>query len=54
VRHAILVAVWHILKDMTPYRELTPIERTGSDPEKVKHNLVKRLEKPGFVVTLQQ
>ena len=49
-----LIAVWHILKAMTPYRELTPIQRTGSDPEKVEQNLVKRVEEPGFAVTLEQ
>ena len=54
VSHAMLIAVWHILKDMTPYRELTPSQRTGSDPEKVKQTLVKRLEKLGFAVTLEE
>jgi transposase len=54
VSHAMLIAVWHILKDMTPYRVLTPAQRTGSDPEKVKQTLVKRLEKMGFAVTLDQ
>jgi len=53
VSHAILIAVWHILKDMTPYRDLSPVHRAGSDPEKVKNNLVKRLERMGFAVTLQ-
>lgn len=54
VSHAMLIAVWHILKDMTPYRELTPTQRTGSDPEKVKQTLLKRLEKLGFTVTVEQ
>ena len=54
VSYAMLIAVWHILKGMTPYRELTPLQRTGSDPEKLKHNLVKRLEKLGFDVTVQE
>ena len=52
--HAILIAVWHILKDMTPYCELTPIQRTATDPEKLKQSLVKRLERLGFSVTLEQ
>ena len=54
VSHAILIAAWHILKDMTPYQALTPTQRTGSDPQKVTHALVKRLEKLGFNVTLEQ
>lgn len=54
VSHAMLIAVWHILKDMTPYRALTPHQRTSSDPEKITQTLVKRLEKQGFTVTLQR
>lgn len=54
VSHAMLIAVWHILKDMTPYRELTPVQRTGFDPERTKQTLVKRLEKLGFAVILEQ
>jgi transposase len=53
VSHAMLIATWHILKGMTPYRALTPTQRTGSDPEKVTQTLVKRLEKMGFSVTLE-
>lgn len=54
VSHAILIAVWHILKNMTPFRALPPEHRTSSDPEKIKQNLVKRLEKLGFDVRLEQ
>lgn len=54
VSHAILIAVWHILKNMTPYRELTPLQCTGSDPDRVRQDLVKRLERLGFTVTLEQ
>lgn len=54
VSHAMLIAVWHILKDMTPYHALTPPQRTGSDPEKITQTLVKRLEKQGFTVTLER
>ncbi len=54
VSHAMLIAVWHILKDMTPYRALTPQQRTSSDPEKITQTLVKRLEKQGFTVTLER
>jgi transposase len=54
VSHAILLAVWHILKGMVPYRQLSPVERTGSDPERTKQILVKRLEKLGFAVTLEK
>lgn len=54
VSHAMLIAVWHILKDMTPYRALTPHQRTSSDPEKITQTLVKRLEKQGFTVTLER
>lgn len=53
VSHAILIATWHILKDMTPYRALTPVQRSSSDPAKIKQALVKRLEKMGFAVTLE-
>lgn len=54
VSHAMLIAVWHILKDMTPYRALPPYQRTGSDPEKITQTLVKRLERMGFSVSLEQ
>jgi transposase len=54
VSHAMLIAAWHILKDMTPYRALAPVQRTGSDPTKISQALVKRLEKLGFTVTLEQ
>jgi hypothetical protein len=39
---------------MTPYQALTPTQRTGSDPQKLTHALVKRLEKLGFTVTREQ
>jgi transposase len=54
VSHAILLAVWHILKGMVPYRQLRPVERTGFDPERTQQILVKRLEKLGFAVTLEK
>ncbi|MFZ5786972.1 MAG: IS110 family transposase, partial [Acidobacteriota bacterium] len=54
VSHAILIAVWHILKDMTPYHPLTPQVRTNSDPEKITRALVTRLEKQDFTVTLKR
>jgi transposase len=54
VSHAMLIAVWHILKDMTPYHVLTPQQRTSSDPEKITQTLVKRLERQGFTVTLER
>jgi len=54
VSHAMLIAVWHILKDMTPYHALAPKQRTSSDPEKITQTLVKRLEKQGFTVTLER
>lgn len=53
VSHAMLVAVWHILNDMTSYRALTPAQRTGVDPQRITQTLVKRLEKMGFTVTLE-
>lgn len=54
VSHAMLIAAWHILKDMTPYRALPPAQRTGSDPTKITQALVKRLQKLGFTVTIEQ
>lgn len=54
VSHAMLIAAWHILKHMTPYRALAPVQRTGSDPTRITQTLVKRLEKLGFIVTLEQ
>jgi hypothetical protein len=48
-----LIATWHILKGMTPYRDLAPVQRTGSNPAKLTQNLVKRLEKLGFEVTIE-
>lgn len=54
VSHAMLIAIWHIMKKMTPYKALAPAERTASNPEKARQSLVKRLEKLGYSVTLEQ
>ncbi len=53
VAHALLVSVWHILNEMTPYRDALLLQRTAPDPQKITRTLVKRLEKLGFTVTLE-
>jgi transposase len=52
VAHAILVIVYHVLKDPVSYRDLGPDYFDRLHPERVRRNLVKRLEGLGYKVQL--
>jgi transposase len=52
VAHAILVAIYHILRDMVPYKELGADFFDKINTEQVKNQMVRRLESLGFTVNL--
>ncbi len=52
VAHAILVIVFHVLKGPVSYRDLGPDYFDRLHPERLKRNLVKRLEGLGYRVSL--
>jgi transposase len=54
VARTILVAVWHILKEEVEYKELGGDYFDHLDEEKIKRNLVKRLQKLGYDVELKK
>jgi transposase len=53
VAHSILVIVYHMLRDGTPYRELGPQHLTAIQSERVTQDLVRRLRQLGHRVTLE-
>jgi len=52
VAHAMLVVIYHILKDNVEYRDLGPDYFDRLEPERVRRYLVKRLQHLGYDVTL--
>ena len=54
VARTILVAVWHILKEEVEYNELGGDYFDHLNEDKLKHNLVKRLQKLGYDVELKK
>jgi transposase len=54
VAHSILVILYHMLKRQQPYQDLGPNFFDERDKLAVQNRLVKRLEKLGFKVELQQ
>jgi transposase len=52
VAHALLVIVYHVLRDAVAYRDLGPDYFDRLHPQRVKRNLVKRLEGLGYKVQL--
>ena len=54
VARTILVAVWHILKEEVEYNELGSDYFDHLDEDKLKRNLVKRLQKLGYDVELKK
>jgi len=54
VARTILVAVWHILREDVEYKELGGNYFDHIDEDKIKRNLVKRLEKLGYDVKLKK
>ena len=54
VGHTILVIAYHLLKNGTDYQERGSDFFERLDPERLTHNLVRRLEKLGHKVTLEK
>jgi transposase len=54
VAHSILVIAYHLIQRKEPYRELGGNYFDQHNPEAVSKRLVKRLEKLGYQVSLQQ
>lgn len=52
VAHKLVVIAYHLLRDMTPYRELGGDYFDRLNPEKAARRLVARLERLGYPVTL--
>jgi len=53
VAHQLLVIAYYLLKRKEEYRELGPNHFDNINADRVRHALVKRLERLGHVVTLQ-
>ena len=53
VAHQLLAIAYYLLKRKEEYRELGPNHFDSINADRVRHSLVKRLERLGHVVTLQ-
>jgi transposase len=53
VAHSILVIIYHMLRDGTPYRDLGADYFIERDRQGVKRRAIRNLEKIGFQVTVQ-
>ena len=51
--HTILIIVYHILMRREPYRELGVTYFDDRNPQRVERQLVRRLERMGYVVSLE-
>ncbi len=51
--HTILIIVYHILTRREPYRELGATYFDDRNPQRVERQLVRRLERMGYVVSLE-
>jgi transposase len=54
VAHSLLTVIWHMLKHGIEYRELGADYFDRIDPQRLERQAVARLERLGFVVTLQK
>ncbi|MFE5586121.1 IS110 family transposase [Kitasatospora sp. NPDC056531] len=52
VEHSIITAIWHMLTDQKPYRELGGTYFTQRDPERAARRAVTQLNQLGYTVTL--
>jgi transposase len=52
--HTILVIIYHMIKHRLPYRELGDEYFNKVDKEKIKNSMIKRLEKLGYKVQIQE
>jgi transposase len=53
VAHKILIAIYYVLSSETPYQELGADYLERLEPERLKRNLVRRLERLGYQVNLE-
>jgi transposase len=53
VAHKVLIAIYHVLTSDTHYQELGADYLERLEPERLKHNLVRRLELLGYQVSLE-
>jgi transposase len=53
VAHKILIAIYYVLSSDTPYQELGCDYLDRLEPERLKLNLVRRLERLGYQVKLE-
>jgi transposase len=53
IAHKLLLAIYHVLGTQTPYRELGAGYLDRLEPERLKLNLVRRLERLGYQVSLE-
>jgi transposase len=53
VAHKILIAIYYVLTSDTPYQELGADYLERLEPERLKRNLVRRLERLGYHVNLE-
>jgi transposase len=53
IAHKLLVAIYYVLSSETPYRELGADYLDRFEPERLKLNLVRRLERLGYHVNLE-
>jgi transposase len=53
VAHKILIAIYYVLSNETPYQELGADYLERLEPERLKRNLVRRLERLGYQVNLE-
>src|SRR5262249_9405288 len=53
VAHKILIAIYHVLSSETPDQELGADDLERLEPERLKRNLVRRLERLGYRVNLE-
>jgi len=52
IAHKILIAAYHMLSTRSPYRDLGPTYLDGIEKRRTTRNLVRRLERLGYEVTL--
>ena len=50
--HSLLVIIYHILRDKTPYRDLGADYFGNADKERLTRQALRRLETLGYTVTL--
>ncbi|MGW3916195.1 IS110 family transposase [Streptomyces sp. NPDC005070] len=53
VMHKLTIAIWHVLHDHTPYRELGPDHFTRRDPERAMRRMTKEANSLGLTVRFE-